>query len=135
MLLPPAPAAKSSRPSFAAFVPKATDLRPARTAQLPAHSAGVYTPALRPAAAATGEAQVGVAMIQVQWQPSTEVFEFCMNDGTTASDLKDWLARRVACYAAHMHLVFGATQLQDHVPLSQYVGGGDTLLAHPKRGG
>ena len=75
------------------------------------------------------------AVIHVRWQPSTEVFDFSIDEATRASTLKHWLSDHVPCNAPHMHLVFGATQLQDHAPLSQHVGHGDTLLAHPKRGG
>ena len=75
------------------------------------------------------------ASIHVHWQPSTEVFDFSIDQATRASTLKHWLSNHVACNAPHMHLVFGATQLHDHAPLSQHVGHGDTLRAHPKRGG
>ena len=75
------------------------------------------------------------AAISVRWQPTTEVFDFSFDEAITVSALKDWLSVRVGCNAPHMHLVYGLTQLRDDIPLSQYVGHGDTVLAHPKRGG
>ena len=76
-----------------------------------------------------------LAAISVRWQPTTEVFDFSFDETTTVSALKDWLSAQVGCNAPHMHLVYGLTQLRDEIPLSQYVGHGDTVLAHPKRGG
>ena len=75
------------------------------------------------------------ALIRVRWQPTTEVFDFSFDETTTVSALKAWLSAQVGCNAPHMHLVYGLTQLRDEIPLSQYVGHGDTVLAHPKRGG
>ena len=75
------------------------------------------------------------AIVHVLWQPTTEVFDLPIVETTTVFALKDMLATRVACDAPHMHLVFGLTQLRDEVPLSQYVGHGDTVLGRPKRGG
>ena len=76
-----------------------------------------------------------LAAISVRWQPTTELFDFSFDEATTVSALKEWLSARVGCNAPHMHLVYGLTQLRDEIPLSQYVGHGDTVLAHPKRGG
>ena len=75
------------------------------------------------------------AAISVRWQPTAEVFDFSFDEATTVSALKDWLSAQVGCNAPHMHLVYGLTQLRDEIPLSQYVGHGDTVLAHPKLGG
>ena len=75
------------------------------------------------------------ALIRVRWQPTTEVFDFSFDETTTVWALKAWLSAQVACDVPHMHLVYGLTQLRDETPLSQYVGDGDTVLAHPKRGG
>ena len=76
-----------------------------------------------------------LAAISVRWQPTAEVFEFSFDKTNTVSALKDWLPAQVGCSAPHMHLVYGLTQLRDEIPLSQYVGHGDTLIAQPKRGG
>ena len=78
---------------------------------------------------------IGLAAISVRWQPTTELVDFSFDEATTVSVLKEWLSARVACNAPHMHLVYGLAQLRDEIPLSQYVGHGDTVLAHPKRGG
>ena len=75
-----------------------------------------------------------MATIHVQWMPSTEVFDFPIDETTTVFALKTWLATEVGCDAPHMHVDY-ATQLRDEVPLSQYVRNGDTVFARPKRGG
>ena len=75
------------------------------------------------------------ALTSVRWQPTAEVFDFSVDEATTVSALKEWLSAQVGCNAPHMHLVYGLTQLRDEIPLSQYVGHGDTVIARPKRGG
>ena len=79
--------------------------------------------------------QLDAANIRVCWLPSTEIFEFTINETTTTLSLKVWLSTRVGCYAPHMHIYYGITQLPDEVPLSQYAGHGDTVEARPTRGG
>eukprot|EP00974_Lingulodinium_polyedra_P087414 8472730-Lingulodinium_polyedra.AAC.1 len=70
--------------------------------------------------------QLAVATIHVRWLPSTEVFDFPIDNATTVFDLKAWLPSEVACYAPHMHVGYALTQLRDEAPLGQYVGHGDT---------
>ena len=86
-------------------------------------------------AVAVTDVQFDAANISVCWLPSTEIFDFTIDEATTTLALKVWLSTRVGCYATHMHIYFGMTQLPDEVPLSQYAGHGDTVAARPKRGG
>ena len=86
-------------------------------------------------AVAVRDVQLVAANIRVRWLPSTEIFYFTIDEATTTLALKVWLSTRVGCYATHMHIYFGMTQLPDEVPLSQYAGHGDTVVARPKRGG
>ena len=79
--------------------------------------------------------QLDVATIHVRWLPSTEVFDFPIDDTTTVFALKAWLSREVGCEAQHMHVDYAFPQLRGDAPLSQYVGHGDTVYARPKRGG
>ena len=79
--------------------------------------------------------QLHVATIHVRWLPSTEVFDFTIDDTTTVLALKVWLSAAVGCDAPHMHVDHALTQLRGDIPLSQYVGHGDTVVARPKRGG
>ena len=78
---------------------------------------------------------LGLAAISVRCQPATEVFEFSFDETTTVSALKDWLSAHVGGNDPHMHLRYGLTHLRDEIPLSQYVGRGDAVVAQPKRGG
>ena len=86
-------------------------------------------------AVAVRDVQLDAANIRVCWLPSTEIFDFTIDEATTTLALKVWLSTRVGCYATHMHIYFGMTQLPDEVPLSQCAGHGDTVVARPKRGG
>ena len=86
-------------------------------------------------AVAVRDVQLDAANIRVCWLPSTEIFEFTIDETTTTLALKVWLSTRVGCHAPHMHIYYGITQLPDEVPLSQYAGHGDTVDARPKRGG
>ena len=81
------------------------------------------------------DVQLDAAIIHVRWLPSTEVFDFRIDDTTTVLALKTWLSGEVACGAPHMHVDYAYRQLRDDVPLSQFVGHGDTVCARPKRGG
>ena len=86
-------------------------------------------------AVAVRDVQLDTANIRVCWLPSTEIFEFTIDETMTTLAVKVWLSTRVGCAAPHMHIDFGITQLPDEVPLSQYAGHGDTVVARPKRGG
>ena len=81
------------------------------------------------------DVQLDTATIHVRWLPSTEVFDFRIDETTTVIALKTWLSAEVACGASHMHVDYAYRQLRDDVPLSQFVGHGDTVYARPKRGG
>ena len=81
------------------------------------------------------DVELETAIIRVRWLPSTEAFDFRIDDTTTVLELKTWLAAKVACGAPQMHVDYAYRQLRDDVPLSQLVGHGDTVYARPKRGG
>ena len=118
----PRPPAK--RRGFTAAAPQAKDLPPAIGSQ--------GTP---PTPEHVQEQDATAALLHVRWVPTTEVFDFRFNEYTTVSELKTWLAPRVACGAPHMQLRFGLTELSDAVPLCQYVGHENLVLARPKAGG
>ena len=64
------------------------------------------------------DAQLDSACVRVRWLPSTEIFEFTIDETTTTLALKMWLSARVGCAAPHMHIDYGITQLPDEVLLS-----------------
>ena len=154
---PVASPAARQRPGFLARAPRAADLRPRLdTPHPPPPTAGdplhpeeraAVSNTTQPAAAPPTEAlplaldealkdvQHDMATIHARWLPSTEVFDFTIDDTTTVLALKVWLSAEVGCDAPHMHVHRAFTQLRDEVPLGQYVGHGDTVFARPKRGG